>query len=132
MLADAAISAVHWTVFVVAILFFLALDLGVFHRRAHVVRLREALIWTAVWFATSMAFPLMIGLAEQSGEGAMAFPIVIMFFFSFGVLMLSMFLGTLLMFLGALPLPAATAHMLAHDRLGAAFRVDPANPTELR
>ena len=43
MLADAAISAVHWTVFVVAVLFFLALDLGVFHRHAHVVRLREAL-----------------------------------------------------------------------------------------
>jgi tellurite resistance protein TerC len=60
MLADAAISAVHWTVFVVAILFFLALDLGVFHRRAHVVRLREALTWTAVWFATSMAFAFLI------------------------------------------------------------------------
>ena len=60
MLADAAIAAVHWTVFVVAVLFFLALDLGVFHRHAHVVRLQEALAWTAIWFATSMAFAFLI------------------------------------------------------------------------
>lgn len=76
-----------------------------------------------IYFAASMAFPLMLGLAEQSGEEAMVFPIMLMFFLSFGVLMLSMFLGTLLMFLGALPLPVATAHMIACDKLGAAFRV---------
>jgi hypothetical protein len=76
-----------------------------------------------IYFATSFALPLMIGAAEQSGEEAMALPIMLMFFFGFGVLMLSMFLGMLLMFLGALPLPMATAHMIAHEKLGAAFRL---------
>jgi len=37
-----------------------------------------------LYFATSLAFPLMIGLAEQSGEEAMAFPIVLMFFSALG------------------------------------------------
>jgi len=34
----------------------LALDLGVFHRRAHVVSFREAALWSAVWVALSLAF----------------------------------------------------------------------------
>ena len=38
------------------ILLFLGLDLGVFHREAHVVRFREALTWTAVWFCSAMMF----------------------------------------------------------------------------
>jgi tellurite resistance protein TerC len=36
----------------------LALDLGVFHRRAHVVKLKEALTWTAVWIALALLFNL--------------------------------------------------------------------------
>jgi tellurite resistance protein TerC len=56
MLANAEISALNWTLFVLAILVFLALDLGVFHRHAHVVRFREALAWTAVWFTSAMIF----------------------------------------------------------------------------
>jgi tellurite resistance protein TerC len=38
------------------VLAMLALDLGVFHRRAHIVSLREATVWTAVWIAMSLAF----------------------------------------------------------------------------
>ena len=37
-------------------LFFLALDLGVFHKHAHVVKVREALMWTTLWFALAMGF----------------------------------------------------------------------------
>jgi tellurite resistance protein TerC len=33
----------------------LFLDLGVFHRRAHTVSVREALVWTLVWIAISLA-----------------------------------------------------------------------------
>jgi len=65
----------------------------------------------------------MIGIAEPKRRGCDGVADRDLFFFSFGILMLSMFLGMLLMFLGALPLPMATAHMLAHDKLGAAFRV---------
>ncbi len=42
--------------FILSVLFFLALDLGVFHRRAHVVRFREALAWTALWVTLSLCF----------------------------------------------------------------------------
>ncbi len=45
-----------WIAFLTFILVLLALDLGVFHRKAHVVSVREALMWTAIWIATAMAF----------------------------------------------------------------------------
>ncbi|MBM4161838.1 MAG: TerC family protein [Ignavibacteria bacterium] len=38
------------------VLLLLALDLGVFHRKAHVVSFREAAIWSAVWVALSLLF----------------------------------------------------------------------------
>ena len=38
----------------------MALDLGVFNRHAHTVKLREALAWCAVWFALAMAFNLLL------------------------------------------------------------------------
>jgi tellurite resistance protein TerC len=60
MLALAEISSLHWAAFVVAILFFLALDLGVFHRKAHIVGFREALGWTCIWFTMAMLFALVI------------------------------------------------------------------------
>jgi len=56
MIALAEIFSARWVVFIIAVLFFLALDLGVFHRRAHVVRFREAIIWTSIWFACAMLF----------------------------------------------------------------------------
>jgi len=45
-----------WSVFTLAVLGVLALDLGVFHRRAHTVRAREAAIWCAVWIALAALF----------------------------------------------------------------------------
>ena len=47
-----------WVLFNLFVLLMLALDLGVFHRKAHEVRLREALIWTAVWAALAVLFNL--------------------------------------------------------------------------
>ena len=45
-----------WVVFIASVLALLALDLGVFHRKAHAVSLREAAIWTAVWVTLSVLF----------------------------------------------------------------------------
>ena len=45
-----------WAGFLIFVVLMLALDLGVFHREAHVVSVREALIWSAVWVALSLAF----------------------------------------------------------------------------
>ncbi len=49
-------TALLYVAFVALVLAMLALDLGVFHRGAHVFSVREALGWTAVWVAVAMAF----------------------------------------------------------------------------
>ncbi len=51
-------QALHWVVFTSIVLVMLALDLGVFHRRAHIIRLREAVVWSVVWIALSLLFNL--------------------------------------------------------------------------
>jgi tellurite resistance protein TerC len=45
-----------WVGFTLFVLLLLALDLGVFHRRAHEVRPREALLWTFVWIVFALLF----------------------------------------------------------------------------
>ena len=50
--------ALAYTGFFALVALFLALDLGVFHREAHAVGMREAIIWTIVWVATAFAFNL--------------------------------------------------------------------------
>jgi tellurite resistance protein TerC len=42
--------------FLALVCLFLALDLGVFHREAHVVEMREAVTWSAIWVGTAVAF----------------------------------------------------------------------------
>ena len=49
-------SPLLWGVFLSALLFILALDLGVFHRKEHVIGIREAAAWTATWVGLSLAF----------------------------------------------------------------------------
>jgi tellurite resistance protein TerC len=49
-------SPLLWIAFTSLVVAMLALDLGVFHRRAHVVNVREALVWTFVWIALSLLF----------------------------------------------------------------------------
>ena len=49
-----------WVGFLAFVAMMLALDLGVFNRKAHVVSLKEALGWCAVWFGLAMAFNLLI------------------------------------------------------------------------
>jgi tellurite resistance protein TerC len=45
-----------WIGFNVFVLLMLALDLGVFHRKAHVVSFREAIGWTIAWVTLAMLF----------------------------------------------------------------------------
>ncbi len=56
MLGVIQITVWHYVGFIACVLVFLGLDLGVFHRKAHTVRFREALAWTAVWFTLAMLF----------------------------------------------------------------------------
>jgi tellurite resistance protein TerC len=43
-----------WVAFNIFVLAMVAIDLGVFHRKAHVVKLREAGIWVGVWVALAL------------------------------------------------------------------------------
>jgi tellurite resistance protein TerC len=61
-----------WVGFNLFILAMLALDLGVFHRRTHEVKFKEALAWVGVWIGVAMAFN--VGVYYWRGaETALAF-----------------------------------------------------------
>jgi tellurite resistance protein TerC len=49
-----------WTGFILFILAMLALDLGVFHRKAHVIRVKEALGWSAGWISLGLLFSVFV------------------------------------------------------------------------
>lgn len=49
-----------WIYFNVFVLLMLALDLGVFNRKAHEVTIKEAVIWTGVWITLAMCFNALI------------------------------------------------------------------------
>ena len=53
-------STLLWVAFNAFVLIMLALDLGVFHRKAHEVSIKEALTWTGIWIALAMLFNLFI------------------------------------------------------------------------
>ena len=69
MFAEIPITPWHWIGFVAAVLLFLALDLGFFHRQAHVVRFREALLWTVFWFLCALTFAATLAPAFVPGWG---------------------------------------------------------------
>jgi tellurite resistance protein TerC len=49
-----------WILFNLFVLVMLALDLGVFHRRAHTVRFKEALAWSAAWISMAAVFSIIV------------------------------------------------------------------------
>jgi len=49
-----------WIIFNLFVLAMLGLDLGVFHRRAHTVKFREALAWSMVWIALAVIFAVVV------------------------------------------------------------------------
>ncbi len=56
-----------WILFIVLIIIFLALDLGVFHKNDHVIRTKEAGIWTAIWITVALGFSGAIHWLFSSG-----------------------------------------------------------------
>jgi len=61
-----------WTLFNIFVAAMLALDLGVFHRRAQKLNLRQALAWSAVWIALAGIFAVSI-LIWQDRTAALEF-----------------------------------------------------------
>ncbi len=56
------IHLIHWFAFVAFVILLLALDLGVFHRKSHEVKIKEALIWSAVWIGLALVFNYLVYL----------------------------------------------------------------------
>jgi tellurite resistance protein TerC len=50
------IHLIHWIAFLVFVFLMLALDLGVFHRKSHEVKIKEALLWSLVWILLALVF----------------------------------------------------------------------------
>lgn len=61
-----------WIAFNLFVLVLLALDLGVFHRRSHIIGIKESLIWSAIWIVMALAFNVLIYL-WQGPETALEF-----------------------------------------------------------
>ncbi len=71
-----------WIGFNVFVLAMLVLDLGVFHRKAHAISIKEATIWSVIWISMALLFNLGLyffwdtispGSAYSNGEAALAF-----------------------------------------------------------
>ena len=71
-----------WVGFNLFVLAMLALDLGVFHKKSHVVSIKEATIWSVVWISIAMLFNLGLYLfwdqisfesSYSNSEAALAF-----------------------------------------------------------
>jgi len=49
-----------WLIFIAFVLGMLALDLGVFHRKSHIVGFKEALGWSCVWITLGLSFAILV------------------------------------------------------------------------
>ena len=67
-----SVSLDWFTLFNVFVLVMLAVDLGVFHRNAHAVGIREALLWSAFWIGLALGFCGLVYL-QFGKEKALAF-----------------------------------------------------------
>jgi tellurite resistance protein TerC len=65
---------IFWVLFNVFVLAMLALDLGVFHRKRHVVGFREAIGWTLLWIALAGTFAVLIYFFGHTMTGHHARP----------------------------------------------------------
>jgi tellurite resistance protein TerC len=54
------VNALVWILFNVFVAAMLTLDLGVFHRRAQPLKVRQALIWSGLWIALAAAFAALL------------------------------------------------------------------------
>ena len=66
------VNIFFWIGFHLFVLTMLALDLGVFNKRAHKIEVREALIWTGVWISLALIFNVFV-LAEFGKVKALEF-----------------------------------------------------------
>jgi hypothetical protein len=78
------------------------------------------LIGTFAYFASFIA---LIAVSPESSNSTAAGLASLMMMGSMGIMFLSMFIATILFLAGAIPLPAAMAHFISHDKMSAAFHI---------
>jgi hypothetical protein len=71
------------------------------------------------YMSTFILLPLQSAAAEANRSD----PFIALLFLGMGAVFFSMAVGTILLVLGAIPLPASMTHFVTRDQLGAAFRV---------
>jgi len=49
-------QVIFWVAFNVFVITMLVLDLGVFHRKSHVIKFKESLVWCAIWISLALLF----------------------------------------------------------------------------
>ncbi len=57
---------IFWIGFLIIVFILLALDLGVFHKKNHEIKTKEALLWTLFWIVLSLLFNVFIYYAYES------------------------------------------------------------------
>lgn len=62
------ITPAYWIGFILCVLFFLALDLGAFHRHARAVKFKEAAAWSVVWVALALLFAFTLSIWRTREE----------------------------------------------------------------
>ena len=60
----------QWIGFLVFIATMMAVDLGLFNRRPHVIGMKEALTWFAVWIGLALLFDIGLVLVHERGVEA--------------------------------------------------------------
>ena len=60
-------GALLWAIFGVVVAVVLVLDLGVFHRKAHAIKFREALLWSGVWVGLALAYTGLVWWLHPKG-----------------------------------------------------------------
>ena len=55
-----------YVAFIGLVVVFLALDLGVFHREAHEVAMKEAVTWSVIWLTCGIAFSGFVFMAYEN------------------------------------------------------------------
>ncbi|MCS7254379.1 MAG: TerC family protein [Armatimonadota bacterium] len=54
------ITIVAWGIFILFVIIMLLIDLGIFHRHAHVLSIREAAIWSIIWVVISLIINIVV------------------------------------------------------------------------
>ncbi|HMO17649.1 MAG TPA: hypothetical protein PKA63_05495 [Oligoflexia bacterium] len=59
----------HWIVFSALVLFFLFLDLGVFHKKNKIIGIKESVGWSLIWITVALIFACWIYFFQSEDKG---------------------------------------------------------------